>query len=67
MDRYNWEFVFSAVRRGGYSSAQISEYLAVSHVVACELIYRAQRVMLKRKPVKERPLASRRLAYLSEE
>ena len=63
----NWKFVFSAVRRGGYSSAQIAEVLQVPHVIAAELVYRSYRVIHQRQPKKVRSLASRKLAYMDEE
>ena len=63
----NWNFVFSAVRRGGYSSAQMADRLSVTHIEAVELIYAAQSVLRRRKPRAVRSLASRKLAYMSEE
>lgn len=64
LSKNNWHYVFSAVRRGGYSSAQIAEVLQVDHRVACELVWRATSVLHRRKEKKRRSIASMRLALL---
>jgi len=61
MGRENWHTVYSAVRRGGFSTNNLADSLGVDHLVAVELWHC---VLRARAPTYRRDLKSRRYVLL---